>query len=451
MNFLDELVLPQSSHHMELLKYLLVLTYIIFIPYLSLLIGTNLLAVVYNKRASFNSDSAAYRFSKDLIDMLTFNRSVSIGLGVVPLLSAAFCYAQLLHLSPVNVSGYILISMVLFIIGVFFLYGYKNSFQMRDILKAVSKSDDVNSGLQSDIDKISERTEIAYNKFGRYSAIFLLLSAYVFVGAIKLASDSTRWEEVDSILGIIFSFGTIVNFLYFVTASFFATACVVLFYYFRPNNEFAEEHAEVKTKAKRVSLNVGLVSAIALPIYLLVNLFVIPDVGLTGGIFAVFIFIMFVLILASTYFYQMLANGHTKYSGTVVFLLVIFFVLIIIKDQMTFDTSSQKQFIVLVDNYEEYQIQLKEELGIGGIVISGEEIYNGRCIACHQFEQKLVGPAHKDVLPKYDGNLPGLVNYILNPVKVDPNYPPMPAQGLKPAEAQAVAEYIVSVYEEKYK
>ena len=136
---------------------------------------------------------------------------------------------------------------------------------------------------------------------------------------------------------------------------------------------------------------------------------------------------------------------------TALLFVVIFFVIVIVKDQLTFDTSSQKQFISLVNNYAEYQAKVAEELGIGGAPISGEEIYNGRCIACHQFEQKLVGPPHKDVLPKYDGNLDGLVNYILNPVKVDPNYPPMPAQGLKPAEAQAVAEYITKVYEEKYK
>jgi cytochrome c len=225
----------------------------------------------------------------------------------------------------------------------------------------------------------------------------------------------------------------------------------VLFYYFRPNNDFGEDHSEVKEMAKRVSLNVGLVSAIALPIYLLVNLFVVPDVGLTGGIFALFIIMMLVVILSAAFFYQMLVNPKANYSGSIVFLLVIFFVLVIIKDQLAFDTSSQKQFIALVQNYEEYQRQVAEELGIGGVEISGEEIYNGRCIACHQFEQKLVGPAHKDVLPKYDGNLDGLTNYILNPVRVNLEYPPMPAQGLKPAEAQAVAEYILKVYEEKYK
>jgi membrane protein insertase Oxa1/YidC/SpoIIIJ len=185
MNFLDELVLPQSSHHMELLKYLLVLTYLIFIPYLSLLIGTNILAIVYNKKATKDSNSAAYKFSKDLIDMLTFNRTVTIGFGVVPLISAAFCYAQLLHMSPVNVSGYLLIAAVLFIVGAIFLYSYKNSFHMRDIIKLASSSDSIDSRLKSDIENISEKTELAFNKFGNYSLLFLLATAYIFVGSVK--------------------------------------------------------------------------------------------------------------------------------------------------------------------------------------------------------------------------------------------------------------------------
>ncbi len=451
MNFLDELVLPQSSHHMELLKYLLVLTYLIFIPYLSLLIGTNIIAIFYNKKASSNSDSAAYKFAKDVIDLVTFNRSVTIGFGVVPLISAAFCYAQLLHLSPVNVSGYLFIAAILFVIGSIFLYSYKNSFHLRDILKAASGSGNLDDRLKTDINNMSEKTEIAYNKFGNYSLFFLLLTALVFVGSVKLASDSTRWEHVESIVGVVFSIGTIVNFVYFVTLSLFTTACAVLFYYFRPNNEFGETSNDIKEIAKNSALNTGLVSSIILPLLLLLNIFVVPGLGLTAGIFALFIFLMLIVVICASFFYNMLKNSNTRYSGSIVFLLIIFFVLAVIKDQMAFDTSSQKQFIALVENYEEYQRQVAEELGIGGTVISGEEIYNGRCVACHQFEQKLVGPPHKDVLPKYEGNLPGLVAYILNPVKVDPNYPPMPAQGLKPAEAQAVAEYIVNVYEEQYK
>jgi cytochrome c len=58
---------------------------------------------------------------------------------------------------------------------------------------------------------------------------------------------------------------------------------------------------------------------------------------------------------------------------------------------------------------------------------------------CHRFEEKLVGPALATVLPKY--NVESLKAYILNPVKVDPAFPPMPNPGLTPAQAAAVAAY----------
>jgi len=41
-----------------------------------------------------------------------------------------------------------------------------------------------------------------------------------------------------------------------------------------------------------------------------------------------------------------------------------------------------------------------------------------------------------------------LVDFVMNPVKKNPEYPSMPNQGLKPNEAKAVAEYILKVYSE---
>ena len=73
----------------------------------------------------------------------------------------------------------------------------------------------------------------------------------------------------------------------------------------------------------------------------------------------------------------------------------------------------------------------------------GEEIYKVRCASCHKFDVKLVGPSHKEVVPKYFGKENQLVAYIKNPTKIDPEYPPMPNPGLKPDEAQAVADYVL--------
>jgi cytochrome c len=46
-------------------------------------------------------------------------------------------------------------------------------------------------------------------------------------------------------------------------------------------------------------------------------------------------------------------------------------------------------------------------------------------------------------MPKYQGKKDALVAFILNPVKVNPAYPPMPNQGLRPAEAESIATYLL--------
>ncbi len=47
------------------------------------------------------------------------------------------------------------------------------------------------------------------------------------------------------------------------------------------------------------------------------------------------------------------------------------------------------------------------------------------------------------MIPKYAGKEAQLVAFIRNPVKVNPDYPPMPNPGLKPNEAKAVAKYLL--------
>ena len=86
---------------------------------------------------------------------------------------------------------------------------------------------------------------------------------------------------------------------------------------------------------------------------------------------------------------------------------------------------------------------LKSRLGVAAPAMTGEDIYNGKCSACHLFDQKKVGPPYSLVLPKYGGDKARLVAFVLNPVKIDPAYPPMPNQGLKPAEADSVVTYLL--------
>jgi cytochrome c len=73
----------------------------------------------------------------------------------------------------------------------------------------------------------------------------------------------------------------------------------------------------------------------------------------------------------------------------------------------------------------------------------GKEVFETVCMTCHRMDERLVGPPLRIVLPKYEGKMEELVAFIRNPVKVNPEYPPMPNPGLPLADIRAVAAYLL--------
>ena len=137
-------------------------------------------------------------------------------------------------------------------------------------------------------------------------------------------------------------------------------------------------------------------------------------------------------------------------TAALLFLTLIFSIAaFIISDQKAMATSTQVHSAVLSAEFDKYLAELKGE---GKVVsINAKDIYEVKCASCHKWDQKLVGPAHMDVIPKYIGKESQLIAFIRNPIKVDPAFPPMPNPGLKPNEAEAVAKYLLETYNEKIK
>lgn len=141
----------------------------------------------------------------------------------------------------------------------------------------------------------------------------------------------------------------------------------------------------------------------------------------------------------------MLKNSTVQYIPHSFYALLFVFILFVIGDTTSFATANQEQVVTLAANFDKIHQALMEKTG-SVAARSGQDIYQGICSACHKFDVKLVGPAYKNILPKYEGKMDDLVSFILNPVKIDPAFPPMPNPGLKPNEAKTVAEYIMSTY-----
>jgi cytochrome c len=139
-----------------------------------------------------------------------------------------------------------------------------------------------------------------------------------------------------------------------------------------------------------------------------------------------------------------------KRSGYVFFFALILFSMINIIDHSTFARASNNQINILSENYEKIEAEFNKTLNVGAKA-DGKELYTTKCMSCHRFDQRLVGPPHKLILQKYANNKEAMIQFILKPVKVDPTYPDMPQQGLTPSEVKAVVEYMLKEYGDKLK
>lgn len=186
-----------------------------------------------------------------------------------------------------------------------------------------------------------------------------------------------------------------------------------------------------------------MIGLLTLPLVVLFNIAAVPDAALSGTIYSLtgFVIILFFLAAHCIYGYYKSLHSGSITAGFSLFLFAT--VLLITSDNVAVSTAISSNALLQASTHEKVMEELTSKLGVASVTQSGEDIYNGRCFACHLFDRKKVGPPYFETIPKYKGRKAELVSFILNPVKVNPGYPPMPNQGLRPAEADSVASYIL--------
>jgi mono/diheme cytochrome c family protein len=284
----------------------------------------------------------------------------------------------------------------------------------------------------------------ARRRGGSRSAILFWLGTWIFVGAIRLAFTPQRWAD-SSLATVLFSRETLLSLLSYVVTALAITSAAVLFFFFRWEKGIAAASDEsYRAFVKKHVLPVGLVAVALEPILIFFEIQNLPQTGVSDLTFAIACIAMFVALLVMLLFYSMLKD-HQIDLGSYAFLGVIVLVFIwAAKDEIALSHATSVQDQVLGQRYEAMLASLNPN--IAQPVISGEDIYNGRCSACHRFDVRLVGPPYNQTLPNFIGKMDSLEDFIMNPRLVVPGYPPMPAQGLKPDEVKAVAVYIMGIY-----
>lgn len=407
MEFLDGIVLIESSGNIFLLELLNSIASIIFIAYSGLVTGKILL--------SFLSQGECNKYVISTLSRTDITKPFySIGLGFIPLLSSIILYSQLLHTSDSGVLMYLSYSIYMFSSAVVLLF----------LTAYIERK---NSGSSKIISLLT--------------LIVLVLSILFFFSASILSINNSLWNKDSGIFTYLFDPSMIIKLLQFVTLSIaFAGAYVIL---------STKKGSEASTQVKERLMTVTMSTSLLQPVFIVTIAFMLPE-----GSRSLLTFLFVALGILSTLFivssfYLYMKNSVTTWSRTAFAFLSLLFCFIVMQDSSAFSTANSVLAHELKGKYNEKVDELAAKHGAPETEYNGEEIYKSRCMACHNYDKVVVGPAHKDVLPKYNGNVDALTEFILDPVKVDPKFPPMANQGLKPKEAKAVAEYLLELADSK--
>ncbi|MFZ1289164.1 MAG: cytochrome c [Melioribacteraceae bacterium] len=447
MDILQDIVFPQSPHHILLLKYLFFLTLLLLLPYLSMLIGTTLFSIMHFHKGKKFENRNSLIFAKELIDLFTLNKTMSIALGIVPFLSLIFILAQLLFGTNLSFTSDLIFALLLFIGSLFYIYIYKYSFTLKNAFMLVNVKEITNQNLVEEFEKLRKSNSKLLSKSGFIGFGLLLLVSYLLIGVIKVVSSQVTENDLFTLL---FSTETILYFLFYIAFSLTITCAAIIFKYFKSDAKIYKK--EYLTFVKNFTLKTGLIFTLVQPFLFVLSFISSPNNSLSFSIFITGAITLLLMLLISVMFYLMYKDSKMHLGGSAVLVFLILAATLIHKDQLAFETKNVENLFEQEKAYVLYAQKVKEEAGIIEIVeIKGEDIYDTKCIACHRFDTKLVGPAYNDVLPKYDGKKSELVDFILNPRKINPEFTAMPNQGLKPREAEAIADYIIKVYQKNKK
>lgn len=438
MNFLDKFVIPSGAEHAALLNILQILTMLIFLPYTGMIFGGTALSVYFNNKGIKENKPLYVRFAKDIIGKLLVKMSAGIGFGVLPIATISIIYSQFLFNAKIITVNFLIFSTLYYFAAIVFIYKYKSSFLKNIkpnkylILFRLARKEDA----KEDNEIISSLSGYAY-----LGLISLLIGLFLFVCGTTVVSNPSRWNTT-GIMKSVFSLPVWLNYFYLIFASLAIAGGAVLYFFFVWRGGITDMNEEYATLVKNSVVPFTMVSSVLQPLFLFGGIVLMPASAMSSSVYVYIVFALISILVICNLLYNIYKNSDVKFAGSIFFIMFITFTFTVVKDQLVLGNSVKEHLYSVNIKSEDYNKQ-KASLVISNTGVDAEQIYNQKCIACHKFDVKLVGPPYKETVPKYNGDVVKLSEYIFNPQKINPDYPAMPNQGLKKKEAEAMAKWLI--------
>ncbi len=421
-------VLMPAPSQFGVLGFLIILLLLIHILFAGLMMGGGVLSVFFNILGHIDKRSRFRRFSREIIRYSGSTPGAIFLMGFLPLVSLMMLYARVMYLSGLDIFHFFAFIIVHSTAGMLLIYNYK---------KGVIRDDEVRV----------VRTGLCL------LGILSMMGAYfVFAASRILFATPEVWELFRTPVPMLFSAAVAARFNLFLTVSATVTGTGILLYFFRWLPPM-ESDADYRKFALRAGVGISITGVIGIPVSLLWLLTTLPDFSLSPELIFINVLILVVLMIYTLQITGMLTSIRPKLNNGPIAMLLLAAILIFTADGMIRETSLQEMRAVVIRQGERMLAEQAEKRGIGAAAeataAKGEEIFQNRCTMCHAFDTRVVGPPYMETVPQYAGDVESLTEYILNPVKKNPDYPAMPDLGLKTVEAESAAIYLLEEYEKR--
>jgi cytochrome c len=449
MDFLKDAALPQSTEHFQLLLLMLNLVYVIFLPYIGFLLGSAILSLRAVRPIASPEWRHRHRFAKDVMEIALYSGGVVTFFGVVPAFTMVFVYAQLLQGTPAISTGLMGWGALLQLAGVVLLFAYRQAFRFAPVAETydqLRKTDPASAELLRESAAYARDRVANQARLGRWGVALITTATILTVGAMTVASDQESWSGIGSVFDLFLSPAFLLKYLQFACVAAGSTGLGMLFFFFIWQGGGPQGDPAYHLMVRKTGLTLAIASVLLQPVMIVLNVIALPAPSLSGGLFGLAGASLLLFFLSALFLYAYGRHAEGGYISYAFYALGVALLLLFTADQVAVSNATRPHAARLAVAYDRTTEDLKSRLGIAMKSMSGAEIYDAKCSACHLGDQKKVGPPYKVVIPKYGGDKAKLVAFVLNPVKVDPAYPPMPNQGLKPAEADSIAAFLLSKY-----
>jgi len=388
-----------TSHFLENLDILL---QIIYLPVIGILFGSLLISLILSVLSQLRNNNDYKKLSRDIFVPPFSSPLFWLFSLLLPFLAHNFIVFQLYSRTDFVALPYAGLSSLFMLLSFIFLYLYVI---------------------------INPRT-LPVNLSGLSALLLMALAIYVNTALEAMLTDPEKWLFSQNFHKVLLTWNGVTDFICkFLLMLSFTGIWLGL------NSKKWYEYAFLQSFIPLFTIG----TILPQPIIMLWHLLFVPDIAIQQINMIFIAFNFFLLGFATFSVVKVMESGESRHFRGSMFILLLVIVVSVFNSRLEKVNALRSQVLNLRGMIK-ISSEKKETVTVGKS--KGEDVYKRVCSVCHDFDNKKVGPAFNQVIPKYK-NREELKAFIKNPVKKNPEFPPMPPPPITDEEMDAVSEYLM--------